>query len=123
MTLVNFEVELNSTPAFQNPVIPAVRAIRSRIDRATDQWDWRGLRDYVMARIEDRHGRVERDSLKEASVFKSFLKRWGDVAPDIARYALEDCGGQWNGRPVTMTSFCKGSDPYFGALIAERLRR
>lgn len=131
MTLVNFEVELRGSiapaPAPEPPVVerPYMAPYRVRTHRLVPvaSWDWRAMRDYVMARIEDRQGAVVRDGIKESAIFKSFLNRWGDRAEPIARYLLEDCAGYWNNQPVSLISFCKGSDPYVANLVAERLRR
>lgn len=84
-------------------------------------WTWSDLRDYVVGQIEERFGAFPRDSRKESGVFKSFLARWGDQAQPIARHAFEVADGRWGGAPISVNRFCKNSDPYFAAVIAERL--
>ncbi|WP_428957802.1 hypothetical protein [Streptomyces sp. cg35] len=89
---------------------------------APAQWTWQQLRDYVLRSIADRHGpQPPTDPAREASIFKSFHGRWGAQAGPIARFAFEQQDGYWNSAPVTATRFCKASDQYFAAPIAERL--
>lgn len=80
-------------------------------------WEWRELRDYVVAEIEKRFGPQPRDAKKEASIFKSFLSRHDD-AVEIAKYAFEITDGWWAGAPIGVNRFCIASDAYF----AERIR-
>lgn len=89
---------------------------------AEEDWTWQQLRDYVMAQVEERHGEQLRDPRKESGIFKSFLDRWGKLAPAIAKLAFEFYDGWWRNAPITATRFCKGSDPYFAQVIADRLR-
>lgn len=85
-------------------------------------WDWRQLRDYVVAEIEVRQGpgTFERGP-REYGIFTAFCGRWGAQAGSIARYAFEVCDGMWRGQPISITRFTKNSDPYFASVIAERL--
>ena len=87
------------------------------------QWDWRALRDYVVAEIERQHGAWPRDEKKEYGIFSSFVKRWGEQAGEIAVAAFSVHGGMWSGKPITINRFCKGSDPYFAKPIAENLHQ
>lgn len=89
--------------------------------RTDEDWTWRDLRDYVIDHLGKLHGDLHRDPLKESGIFKSFLKRWGDQAPAIARYAFEECGGKVDGDWVKLTSFCRNSDPFFAEPISQRL--
>lgn len=84
-------------------------------------WTWEQLRDYVVQQIEQRWGARPRDPLKEAGIFKSFISRWGDQSQAIARAAFEVYGGSWNGAPVSVERFSKGSDRYFAELISQNL--
>ena len=84
-------------------------------------WGWDDLRDYVVGQIEERFGAFPRDSRKEAGIFKSFLSRYPDKAQQIARFAFEVSDGRWKGSPISVNRFCRGSDPYFADVIAERL--
>lgn len=97
------------------------RESSSRSHLTTTDWGWEELRDYVVTSIEKRWGVFPRDSRKEAGIFKSFLARWPSQAQQIARYAFEVSDGRWRGAPVSVNRFCKASDPYFAAVIAERL--
>jgi hypothetical protein len=85
------------------------------------QWSWEDLRDYVMAQIIAYHGPQLRNPVKEAAIFKGFLARYGDKAVAIARFAFEQQRGMWQRAPISVTRFCKGSDVYFGDVIAKRL--
>lgn len=91
------------------------------IAKSEDSWEWGDLRDFVVAEIEKRTGAFPRDFKKEAGIFKSFMARWGDKAPAIARTAFEVHEGMWKGAPISVNRFCKGSDPYFAQPIADRL--
>jgi hypothetical protein len=88
---------------------------------ATGAWSWEQLRDYVVSQIEARWGARPRDPMKEAGIFKGFVARWGDQSETIARVAFEVHGGMWNGAPMSVQRFCKGSDPYFAAIIAKNI--
>jgi hypothetical protein len=85
------------------------------------QWSWQELRDYVVGKIVEIHGVFPRNATKEMGIFKSFTTRWGNLAPVIARYAFEEMGGYWKNAPVSVTRFCKASDPYFAQLIVNHL--
>lgn len=84
-------------------------------------WTWSQLRDYVVAQIEERFGVFPRDSKKEYGIFNSFKSRWGERAGLIAVWVFEHAEGRWSGKPITVNRFCKASDKYFSAVIAERL--
>lgn len=86
-----------------------------------EKWDWRQVRDYVIVEIEKRFGPVDCPSGKQFGVFSAFAGRWGALAGPIAKYAFEISDGIWNGTPITVNRFAKGSDPYFAAVIADRL--
>jgi hypothetical protein len=94
---------------------------REHLSRSDEEWDWRELRDYVVSEIESRFGAIPRDAHKEKGIFDSFVNRWGANAAYIARYAFEIADGRWRGAPISITRFCKNSDPYFGQPIVERL--
>lgn len=84
-------------------------------------WTWEELRDYVVEGIESRFGAIPRLGVKESGIFKSFLARWEGQAVAIARYAVEIADCRWRGAPISVTRFCKNSDPTFAAVIAKRL--
>lgn len=75
----------------------------------------------MVTEIEARSGTFSRSVEKEAGIFKSFATRWGALAPRIARYAFEVLDGTWNNEVITIHRFCKGSDPFFAQVIADRL--
>jgi len=85
------------------------------------QWTWENLRDYVMGQIEQYHGPQLRNAVKEASIFKGFMKRHGTQAVAIARFAFEVQRGMWQRAPISVNRFCAGSDPYFADPIKARL--
>lgn len=86
------------------------------------EWEWRDLRDYVMREMESVHGPQVRDSLKEKSIFSSFIKRHGAVdAVAVARYAFGFSKGMWANAPISVNRFCKASDPFFADPIKQRL--
>jgi hypothetical protein len=91
-------------------------------NKPDDQWTWSDLRDYVVIQIEKRYGQFPRRSEQEYGIFRAFLARWGEMAPAIARYSFEVCEGRWHSAPISLGRFAKGSDPYFAAVIAERLK-
>ena len=82
---------------------------------------WEIVRDYVVRKIEERWGRFPRNPVKEAAVFRSFIDRWGDQALRIAQVACEDFGCQWRSAPISINRFCRGSDPWFASVIAQRI--
>lgn len=85
-------------------------------------WAWDDLRDYVVHEIEARHGAQARDFRKESGIFKGFLSRYGDQAVPIARLAFSPVfDGMWRSAPIAVTRFTKGSDPYFGDILLQRL--
>ena len=62
-----------------------------------------------------------RDPRKEYGIFTGFLARWGAAAVPIARYAFDIKDGMWMGEPITVSRFCKGSDPWFANTIVRNL--
>lgn len=97
----------------------SLRASRTYLLR--DEWDWRDLRDFVINEITSRRTMGGRDALREAGIFKGFVKRHGSNAEAIARYAFDRLDGVYEGTEVGVTSFCKNADPFFADPIAERL--
>jgi hypothetical protein len=86
------------------------------------EWTWEDLRDYVMGQIVAYHGPQLRNTVKEAGIFRGFMARYGGpAAVAIARFAFEQQRGMWQRAPITVTRFCKGSDPYFADPIVRRL--
>ena len=85
-----------------------------------EDWDWRDLRDYVESSYEGRSENYQTNSVQEASIFRSFLKRWPDNRGIlIARYAITICDGLWNGIPVTPLNFRKDYDEVFADPISK----
>ena len=128
--MLNFPSTLDvpvSTSTITVPVIQERVTIRRPETRVTDvgksaaTWTWEDLRNYVVRSIEAIHGPFPRNPIKEKAIFSSFLSRWGTQAGPIAKFAFEECEGRWRGAPVSVTRFCKGSDEFFAAPIAERL--
>jgi hypothetical protein len=99
---------------------PIASRRKSYLAKDSSDWTWSDLRDYVISEIEKRQGPQDRNVIKEAGIFKSFVARWGDNAPRIATTAFDIYDGNWQGRPVTVNRFCKNSDPYFSEVIADR---
>lgn len=92
------------------------------LGKTDDQWGWEDLRDYVVREIEARHGVQPRDFRKESGIFKSFMTRYGADAVPIARLAFSPVfDGWWKSAPISVTRFCKGSDPYFADVLRARL--
>lgn len=136
--LMNFDTELDA-PGVNRVVVrrevPTISTVTTTIDprvvnllQREDDWDWRGMRDYVYDQIVSIHGNFPKmEPFREKSIFDGFLKRWPTEAfprvtpPRIARYAFEVEGGWWLGAPVMYTRFCKASDGYFAVPIAEKL--
>lgn len=85
------------------------------------EWTWSELRDYVVSQIEQRFGAFPRDSRKEYGIFTRFAKEYGAEAVAIAKYAFEVTEGWWQGAPISVNRFCKGSDPFFAEPIRARL--
>jgi hypothetical protein len=134
MTLLNFDTDLDRAGTVRqvktvspSGLVDTVTATVHRPDEARTfllgdekSWGWREVRDYVATEIEKRQGTFERGP-KEYGIFTAFCGRWGDRAGTIARYAFEVCDGMWRDQPITITRFCKGNDPFFAEVIAERL--
>jgi hypothetical protein len=92
------------------------------LTKSDAEWGWEDLRDFVIHEIEARHGVQVRDFRKESGIFKSFLSRYGSNAVPIARLAFSKVfDGMWSSAPITVTRFCKASDPYFADILAKRL--
>jgi hypothetical protein len=106
-------------PALSVSVAPPSRSRLHLVSSST--WGWEELRDYVVERIENRWGPQRRDPVREASIFKSFVGRWGADAEVISRYVFEVADGFWMGSPVTINRWTKGSDPYFATVIIQKL--
>lgn len=132
MTLMNYDTDLDRSgvvrqvrttlPSGLTETVTARRPNEAKTFLLGDErsWDWRQLRDYVVTEVEKRGVTFERGP-KEFGIFTAFCGRWGEQAGSIARYAFEVCDGMWRDQAITPTRFCKGNDPYFGAVIAERL--
>jgi hypothetical protein len=133
--MLNFTAEMNIRPSKPSAAVETAPVITERVSvrrpetritdvgKASATWTWEDLRNYVVRQIEATHGPFPRDAAKEGGIFKAFLSRWENLAGPIAEFAFEECEGMWRGAPVAVTRFCKGSDPYFAAPIAERLTR
>lgn len=119
ITAVGVEVEV-TVAQVASPRAPEIRSATFVMSEDAD-WDWRALRDYVCAQIEEMHGPFPRDDRKEYGIFNAFVDRWGDRSARIARYAFETADGMWMGAPISINRFCKNSDPYFGTPISEKL--
>jgi hypothetical protein len=119
------QIDVKSSVGFSAEVTVTVNPSTSSsfLLRSDEAWDWQDLRDYVVREIEARFGVFPRNPLREAATFKSFMTRWGVQAPAIARYAFETLDGRWAGAPISVNRFCKNSDPYFAAVIAETITR
>lgn len=120
MTLLNFEDDEIVVAKPERTYLADMRRQTHLVSSPSS--DWRPLRDYIMARIEDLHGPQVRDGAKESGIVKSFIRRWEDLAEPIARFLLEDRQGYWEGRQVLLISFCRGADPFVARPVAERLR-
>jgi hypothetical protein len=125
MALRSFDVQ-DLPPGRASSTSPVSRSVpppsQSRLFLVSSgEWGWEELRDYVVNRIEKRWGPQRRDPLKEASIFRSFVKRWGRMSEPISRYAFEIADGFWMGDPITINRWAKGSDPYFAAVIVKKL--
>jgi hypothetical protein len=133
MTMLNFDTDLDRagvvrqvktvTPSGITETVTAHRPTESRtfLLGSEEEWDWRQVRDYVVAEQEKRQGSFERNTGKEYGIFLAFSGRWGTKAGAIARYAFEVCDGMWRDQPITITRFTKGNDSYFSQIIVERL--
>ena len=89
-----------------------------------EAWGWQELRDYVIYHISMLTGEFSghpTSSAAEAQIFKSFIRRHGDNAQRIARYAMDTCDGLWYSSPVTIFDFCKNSDSRFAEPILKSL--
>lgn len=132
MTLIDFDTDLSrSTTVVVKQTAPVVTetvtttlapsAKSTHVLKSESEWGWEELRDYVVSSIEKRHGAFPRNFKTEASIFKSFIVRWGAQAPAIARFAFEFSDGMWHNAPISVNRFCKNSDPYFAQPISQRL--
>ena len=100
-----------------------VQQVSSRTDLTVDEssWGWSELRDYVVSQIERIHGAFPRDAKKEYGIFNRFMKEHGASGVLVAKTAFEVYGGWWNGAPISINRFTRGSDPYFVVPILQRL--
>lgn len=133
LTLIEDDIEVQrvsysrSTPPAPKEPIERADQIARKSDRQThiaiERLDWgpEQVRDYVIEQIEQRFGPTPRDPRKEKSVFSSFCQRYEGDASRIAIAAFDICDGWWNNAPISINRFCKGSDPYFGDVIRDRL--
>lgn len=131
MTMLrNFDTELDTAgttrivtrvPAATETFTTKPTEKRTHLIADDEHWTWENVRDYVLTSIEQRFGAFPRNGHREDATFKSFVERWGDQAPLIAKAAFEVFDGYWRNAPVSVTRFCKNSDPYFASVIAERL--
>lgn len=110
-----------ATPVVQESVRITPVAGAAYLMKADVDWTWEDLRDYAMGQIVMYHGPQVRNAVKESATFKSFMTRYGDKAVGIARFAFENQRGMWRRTPISVSRFAKGSDPYFGDVIANRL--
>lgn len=128
-TLMNFEPDLPvlSMRRHEGPV-PEMKIIKSPISQRTafvgkpdSEWNWSDLRDYVVRSLQERGLPMERNPVKEAGIFKSFMARHGHMAVAIARYVVEVEDARWSGQPITINRFCKAADVWFSDKIKDRL--
>jgi hypothetical protein len=110
-----------ATPVVQETVRLTPVAGAAYLMKDDADWTWEDLRDYVMGQIVVFHGPQLRNSTKEAAIFRSFVARFEGKSVGIARFAFEQQRGMWQRAPITVTRFCKGSDPYFSDIIVKRL--
>lgn len=94
---------------------------RTHLLSGDEQWGWRELRDYVVSSIEQRFGAFPRDYKKEHGIFSSYINRYGNDAPKIARAAFESYNGMWSSAPISINRFCKASDPFFSDVILNKI--
>jgi hypothetical protein len=114
-------VEVNAD-VINETVIATPSKAKTYLATEEDYWGWKELRDFVVAEIEKYHGPQPRDFTKEASIFKSFMTRYPDNAVSIAKFAFGPVAkGMWRGAPISVTRFCKASDPYFSDVIIASL--
>lgn len=121
----NFPSVLDEAGVPRLVVTTAVRTgagSKQHLLRGDEQWGWQETRDYVMEQIQLRQGPQAWEGHKLIGIFKGFASRWGAETPAICRYVFEVCDGIWMGRPVTVTSWCKGADHFFAEAITERIR-
>ncbi len=110
-----------ATPVVQETVRITPVAGAAYLMKPDAEWSWEDLRDYAMGQIVLFHGPQVRNAVKEAATFRGFMARYGDKAVGIARFAFEQQRGMWQRAPISVSRFCRGSDPYFADVIAKRL--
>lgn len=115
------EIKREATVTEKVQVTPRASQSKTHLMKSDEHWGWSELRDYVVEQIEQRHGPFPRDARKEASIFKRFISTYGGAAPIVARYAFEVADGFWNGAPISVNRFTRGSDEWFADVILERL--
>lgn len=102
-------------------VTPESSESRTHLLSGDEQWGWKELRDYVVSSIEQKFGPFPRDYKKEYGIFSSYLTRYGNDAPKIARAAFESYNGMWSSAPISINRFCKASDPFFSDVILNKI--
>lgn len=124
-TLMDFDLFETATPMPVEAPAPTTSTVGLAVAHTLKpeaEWEWSDLRDYVMREMENVHGPQVRDSIKEKSIFGSFIKRHGaETSAAIARYAFGFSKGMWANAPISVNRFCKASDPFFADPIKQRL--
>lgn len=100
---------------------PTVSQSRTHILTQEADWTWEQMRDFVVTEIETRFGPFPRNPIKEKAIFNAFIGRWNGQSVAIAKAAFDVFDGWWQSAPVSINRFCKNSDPFFAAPIADRL--
>ncbi len=92
---------------------------KSHLFSPPSEWGPEQLRDYAIYEMTKVTGELARHPEgigHDTQIFTGFMIRH-DRAVQIARYAFDILHGLWYARPVTVTSFTAGADPYFAEPI------
>jgi hypothetical protein len=123
--MLDFDLFETATPLAVAEPEPITRVGQDAVThtmKPDDEWGWEDLRDYVMREMEAVHGPQVRNSIKEKSIFSSFITRHGSAtSAAIARFAFGFSKGMWANAPISVNRFCKGSDRFFADPIKQRL--
>lgn len=113
---------VSETTSFQSVTTSASSVDQTYLLKPAKDWDWRDLRDYIVAEGEKRFGTQRRNPAKESGIAKAFLDRHGNAnAVLVAIAAFEIYGGLWMKAPIRIERFSKNCDPTFADVILSRV--
>lgn len=117
--LMNFEDDTPTTPVkkWQSKTRASISPSSKHLYKDEQYWGPQELHDYVLSKMDPDAEVADND----AFIFQHFMKRWGDKAIQIAKFAFDVSDGKWHGKSVAPLHFLKAYDAYFAEEIARLL--